>query len=48
MSSRVLWEGAFFSNHSLALVNRELVARMSGIPNLDVAIRASDADAAHP
>ena len=36
MPIRVRWEGAFFSNHSLALVNREIVSRLG--EDLQVAI----------
>jgi glycosyltransferase involved in cell wall biosynthesis len=42
MSARVLWEGSFFSHHSLAVVNRELVLALRDRPDLDVTIRAGE------
>lgn len=39
---RVLWEGHFFGNHSLALVNRELVSRLDGRADVDVRIDSAE------
>ena len=44
MTKRILWEGSFFSHHSLALVNRELVAQLAHHAELDVAIRSGEAE----
>jgi glycosyltransferase involved in cell wall biosynthesis len=39
---RVLWEGSFFANHSLALVNRELVSSLAEREDLSIAIRSGE------
>ncbi len=38
MPTRIHWEGSFFANHSLALVNREIVARLAPRPELRVTL----------
>lgn len=42
MPLRVRWEGSFFSNHSLALVNRELASRLADDPRLRVTVDARE------
>lgn len=42
MALRVRWEGPFYTNQSLALVNRELSMRLAGSEELDLTIAPSD------
>lgn len=41
---RIHWEGSFFANHSLALVNREFASRLVHKPDLRVSIGSNEAE----
>lgn len=43
MAARIHWEGSFFANHSLALVNREVVGRLALRPGVKVSIDSREA-----
>ena len=43
MSTRIHWEGSFFANHSLALVNREVVGHLAGRDAFQLSIASGEA-----